>query len=154
MTASGCWDQINTIKYIQGPRVDVNLATDVVTASGEKSLLPNTTYRFLTYDNPLPRPNDPLPTFKYRGTFATDASGRGRFTTLHGYVWVTGNHQHPKGTVTISKVFEVDASRSHFVIRGKLSTPSAEAFPLQSVLPSDRLYTDCFPKVCNPTPNP
>lgn len=150
LLVTGCWDQINAIKFIQEAKVQVTVSTDVrVVETGERLSLPNTRYQFLTYDNPLPRPNDPLPTFKHRGEFTTDGSGKASFTTLYGYVKIDAVPVNPDGSaLTLRKVFDVSASSSTFVIGGETATRSASS-SFRAVLPVHSLYTDCFPKVCN-----
>lgn len=158
IAVTGCWNQINAIRFAQGPTVKVTVSTDaLMIETGEKTFLPNTRYSFTTYDNPLPRPASPFPTNKHGGTFVTDESGKGSFTTLHGYVQIDGNWIRSNGSyVVIRKVFEVDASQSSFVISGNVSpmggdtaSLSVDAFAPRMLMPYHGLYTACFPKVCN-----
>lgn len=154
---TGCWGPINAIRFALGPTIKVAVSTDVVMDTGEKAFLPNTRYNFTTYDNPLPRPASPFPTHKHGGTFVTDESGRATFTTLPGYVQLDGNWIRPNGSyVVVCKVFEVDASQSTCVIKGKVrimggpvASQSVDPYAPGMLEPYHSLYTACFPKVCN-----
>lgn len=154
---TGCWGPINAVRFALGPTVKVSVSTEVQTETGEKAFLPNTRYTFTTYDNPLPRPASPFPTNKHGGTFVTDESGQATFTTLPGYVEVDGNWLRPNGAhVVVRKVFEVDASQSNCVIKGKVriiglpaGSQSVDPYASGMLEPYHDLYTSCFPKVCN-----